>query len=114
MLTLDTLESMGVDTREGLERCMGKEDFYFRMLSLALASEQFERLEAALAADDKAAAFDAAHALKGVTGNLSLTPLYGPISDLTERLRAREEADYLPLYRPVKAMRDRLLALSKT
>ena len=48
-------------------------------------------------ADDHAdldAAFEAAHALKGVTGNLALTPIYEPVQVVTELLRSRTETDY--------------------
>ena len=54
----------------------------------------FERLKAALEAGDLAAAFEAAHALKGVLGNLALTPAYDQVSEITELLRARTEMDY--------------------
>jgi HPt (histidine-containing phosphotransfer) domain-containing protein len=38
-------------------------------------------------------AFDVAHALKGVLSNLSLTPLYEIISELTEQLRISDSKD---------------------
>lgn len=36
------------------------------------------------------AAFEHAHNLKGVSGNLGLIPLYGVVSDLVERLRSKQ------------------------
>ena len=54
---------------------------------MGLADANFGKLREAMAAGDAKAAFEAAHALKGAIGNLSLTPLYNPISELTERLR---------------------------
>lgn len=111
MLTIEKLEELGIDTKEGLNRCMNKEAFYFKMLAMGLSNEHFNNLENALKSKDRSAAFESAHALKGVVGNLALTPLYGPLSELTELLRADEEADYLAMYKPVKEMRDKLLAL---
>ncbi len=111
MLTIEKLEEFGIDTKEGLNRCMNKEAFYFRMLAMGLGNEYFDTLEKDLEGNDKEAAFEAAHALKGVVGNLALTPLYGPLTEITELLRAHEDADYLAMYKPVKELRDKLLAL---
>ena len=41
MLTIDNLKSLGANTDEGLARCLGKEDFYLRMVSMALADNGF-------------------------------------------------------------------------
>lgn len=45
-------------------------------------------------AGDLNAAFEHAHALKGVLANVSLTNVLEPIKDITEELRARTEKDY--------------------
>ena len=87
MLTIEALSAFGADTREGLTRCMNNEAFYLRMVGMGLSDAGFDRLKSALEADDAKAAFEAAHALKGVMGNLSLTPIYEPVSALTELLR---------------------------
>ena len=50
-------------------------------------------------------AFEAAHALKGVLGNLSLTPLYEPVQEITELLRNRTEMDYTPLLETILEQR---------
>lgn len=95
MLTLELLRAFGADVDEGLARCMNNESFYLRLVGKAAADEGYERLRDALEAGDLAAAFEQAHALKGVLGNLSLTPLFELVSALTEQLRAREErSDY--------------------
>ena len=47
------------------------------------------------------------HALKGVIGNLAITPLYEALSDMTEKLRSREEADYQFLYSKVIEIRSK-------
>ena len=93
MLTVDALRDFGAETGKGLERCMNNENFYFRLIRMAMADSGFDRLNAALDAGDTQAAFEAAHALKGVLGNLSLTPLYRPVETLTELLRAGNAAD---------------------
>ena len=97
MLTVDALKEFGADTEEGMGRCFGKEDFYLKLVKTVPGEKTFDRLADALAANDLDTAFECAHALKGVLGNLSLTPLYRPVSEMTELLRAREQADYAPM-----------------
>ena len=86
-MTIEALEAYGADVKAGLDRCMGMRDFYLRLVSMALADENFEKLDRALSARNSREAFEAAHALKGAVGNLGLTPLYGPLSEITEKLR---------------------------
>lgn len=54
------------------------------------------------------AAFEAAHALKGITGNLALVPLYEPIVEITELLRARQEIDYADLLSGILTKKEEL------
>lgn len=87
MITIEALKEYGADTASGLARCMNNEAFYLRMVSLELGDQNLDRLAAALAEGDARAAFEAAHAIKGVAANLSLTPIYTPVAELTELLR---------------------------
>lgn len=102
-MTIDMLTAYGANTKEGLQRCMNNEGFYLRLVKMIPGDVNFQRLYDAVEAGDLAAAFDAAHALKGSTGNLALTPIFVPVSEITELLRARTETDYTPL---VAAIRD--------
>lgn len=109
MLTLDKLKSFGADTEDGLARCMNNEEFYLKMVNMGLADERFEALLPVLEKGDKDAAFELAHALKGVLGNLALTPIYEPLSEMTELLRAKQDADYVPMYTKMLDQRKQLL-----
>ncbi len=111
MLTIDALKELGVNTQEGLARCMNNEMFYLRLVGMGLKDGGFEKLDAAISAGDLDAAFEAAHALKGVLGNLALTPLYGPVSEMTELLRTKTQTDYVPFLEKIKSERAKLLAL---
>ena len=73
---------------------MGNEGFYLRLVKMAAEDPGFGKLFQAVDEGDLDAAFEAAHALKGVLGNLSLTPVLEPVEVITEHLRAREEMDY--------------------
>lgn len=101
MLTIDALKGLGADTQEGLSRCLNNEAFYLRMVNMGLNDAGFGKLEKAVADGDLDAAFEAAHALKGILSNLSLTPLITPVSDITELLRRKEDADYAALVQEI-------------
>ncbi|MCR5626357.1 MAG: Hpt domain-containing protein [Lachnospiraceae bacterium] len=110
-MTIDQLKEFGADTAEGLNRCMNNEAFYLKMVGMGLADKRFDELKTALESKDYDEAFEIVHALKGVLGNLALTPLYDLICDMTEDLRARTDKDYMPLYNEIKEKRDKLVAL---
>ncbi len=97
MMTVDDLRKAGADTDSGVVRCVGKEDFYLRLVGMALADEQYDALRQAIEEKDFSAAFGYAHALKGVLANVSLTPLLRPVEEMTEALRAGKDMDYGPL-----------------
>lgn len=111
MLTIQGLKDYGANVDEGLRRCLNNEDFYIRLVGIAAADEGFDRLAEQVGAGALGDAFDTAHALKGVLGNLFLTPLYEPVSEITELLRARQDTDYTALIEQILEQRDRLKAL---
>ena len=102
MLTIDSLRAYGANVDEGMTRCMNNEAFYFRLIGMALKDSRFDTLGVKIASGDLQAAFEEAHALKGVLGNLALTPIYNPVSEMTELLRARQNVDYSPYLAEMK------------
>ena len=108
MITLETLKNNGTDIETGLSRCLGKEDLYLKLVNMGLADAKFEELGTALSSNDLQKAFELCHALKGIIGNLAVTPLYEALSALTEKLRSKEEADYPAMYSDVLAIRAKI------
>jgi len=111
-MTLDDLEAYGANTQEGLQRCMGVKSLYLRLVESIKTEDRFDRLAQAIDEGRLSDAFDAAHALKGVLGNLSLTPLQRPMEEITELLRNQTPADYKTLVEQILTERDRFRALS--
>ncbi len=87
MLSIDALKEYGADVDAALVRCMGNEAFYLRLVKMALSDVHYQQLLDALDAGDIHDAFEHAHALKGVLGNLELTPVLTPVVEITEVLR---------------------------
>ena len=111
MITIEKLQAFGANTQEGLARCYGNEALYLRLVGMIPAEQNFEKLRQAIEAQEIDAAFEAAHALKGVLGNLSLTPIYAPCVELTELLRAKKPTQDSGYLEEVLAQRDVLAAL---
>ncbi|MBQ4438276.1 Hpt domain-containing protein [bacterium] len=112
MLTIENLKEFGANVEEGVARCMGLNDFYLKLVNMAVPDQQIDALEAALAKKDLDAAFEIAHALKGMYGNISLTPIYKPLSEMTELLRSRTDTDYSALLAEAKKQKKKLEELA--
>lgn len=96
-------EAYGGSYEETMERFLHSEGMYCKLLNLFFEDESLKNLEAALAASDWKGAFEAAHALKGVTGNMGLAPLYHAVCNIVEPLRAgRTDVDYTEALRTIQ------------
>ena len=93
-MTIDDLKRFGANTDEGLHRCMDNESFYLRLVKMMPKDQNFAILYDSIEKGDLDAAFEAAHALKGALGNLSITALFDPVLKITELLRSRTRTDY--------------------
>jgi HPt (histidine-containing phosphotransfer) domain-containing protein len=113
MLSVQTLKEYGADTEQALSRCMNNEEFYLRLVGMVIQEPGFRQLRTLLEAGDLDKAFSVVHNLKGMVGNLSLDPLYGPICELTELLRGRTQADYAPLLTQIEERYSALSALAE-
>ena len=91
----DTLESYGIDYDITMRRFMNNEQTYLRFLGMFFEDDSLSKLGEAMESGDQKAAFEAAHTLKGVTGNMGLTPLYDAVCLLVEPLRKGTEASQL-------------------
>ena len=109
MITLDKLNQFGANTKEGLDRCMNNEAFYLRLVDKAINDDSFIKLKDELENKNYDEAFKIAHSLKGVLGNLSLTPIYDLAVEITENLRISKEIDYFELINKLLNKREELL-----
>lgn len=83
----DRLIVYSADIKGIEDRFIGDYDLYTECLAEFVQDPDFTALADAVRANDVAKAFDAAHSLKGVSGNLGLTPLYKIICKIVEPLR---------------------------
>jgi len=113
MATIAELKAYGADTDAALARLMGNEAFYLKLIPRIFDDDNFGKLSASIAEGDLEKAFEAAHSLKGVLGNLELTPLLKPVVEVTELLRAKKEVDYSSYLDEIAAQKEALEELFK-
>lgn len=81
------MENCGIDVAGALNRMMGNEDLFFRIMKKFLEDESYKNLMIKLEQKDYDEAFKCAHALKGITGNLGLDPIMDADVVIVEKLR---------------------------
>lgn len=84
---LRELKEYGADTNGAIGRFLGDEELFATCLDMFMDDEAFDVVEKALAERNWSRAVDAAHKLKGVSGNLGLTPVYEPMCAIVALLR---------------------------
>uniref|UniRef100_A0A7C9JDK0 Hpt domain-containing protein n=1 Tax=Muribaculaceae bacterium Z82 TaxID=2304548 RepID=A0A7C9JDK0_9BACT len=88
-----------IDYDEALDRFGGNSALYKRLASKFTEDPHFADMEEALARNDAEEAYRAAHALKGVSGNLSFSELYSIAGSMSALLRDGDKetaAELLP------------------
>lgn len=87
MSMLDELKDLGVNIEDALQRFMNNSALYEKMLGKLVNNVRDIKVLPSIEAGDYNAAADAAHTLKGVMGNLSITPLYKGYTQIVNLLR---------------------------
>lgn len=90
MSFMDELKSLGADVDEGLDRVVGDEELYTMMLGMFQGTLEENHIDLAEfdAGGDLEELIKKVHSLKGITGNLALTPLFTGYTEILGQLRA--------------------------
>lgn len=108
------LSKAGIDANQGIWRFSGNKEEYERCLNSFRADTHFEQMLSAIEAQDVKSAFSAAHAIKGMAGNLSMNALYESIIPLLEVFRADTFDGMEPHLTQVKADYQRVMDALRT
>lgn len=99
----EIFEAYGGDYDTTMARFINNEKMYIKFLDKFFEDESMDKLGSALGENNLKGAFEAAHTLKGVAGNMGLTPLFDQVCAIVEPLRGcNEQADYTDLYQQIK------------
>jgi HPt (histidine-containing phosphotransfer) domain-containing protein len=84
---IESLKKYGVNIDETMKRFVNDEEFYLECMDMFFQDDSLEKLIKAIKENNNSVAFDAAHTLKGIVGNLGLEVLFEKVSTLVEELR---------------------------
>lgn len=96
------LLTVGIDINDGIQRFNGNIQLYEKFLYGFLSDPNYNIMIDAINKCDISSAFHAAHALKGIAGNLSLVELYKNIVPLVDLFRNNEMENVNEFLIPVK------------
>ena len=95
---MDRLWGQGAEIEGIMERFLGDEVFYVDCFKEFIQDQNFVELRKAIETQNYGRAYECAHALKGVAGNLGLIPLYCSASDIVYALRSKKYDSLKQLY----------------
>lgn len=90
MNLIQELKSLGVNTDEALQRMGGNSSLYERMLVKFKNMIKDSPIQMDFDCDNYSDIAEIAHAIKGASGNLSVTPIYEAYSEIVRLLRAKQ------------------------
>ncbi|MEG0020674.1 MAG: Hpt domain-containing protein [Oscillospiraceae bacterium] len=105
---IEKLRAQRVDIAGIMERFLGDEELYEQCFTVFLEDEAFEKLNKAVKEEKYDEAFECAHMLKGVSGNLGLTELFETLSKVVSCYREKNFKEMAPLTQQVNTYKEKL------
>ncbi len=90
MNLIQELKNLGVNTDEALVRMGGNSSLYERMLVKFKDMIKNSPIQVDFDCNDYEDTLEAAHAIKGASGNLAITPVYDSYSEIVRLLREQQ------------------------
>lgn len=110
---LSELKELGANTEEGLTRCMNNASLYERLLKKVPANVESLEVIPFIDTNDIEKATTNAHTLKGVMGNMSITPLFTAYTEIVNLLRADKPAEARQLLVDIMPLQEQVVACIK-
>lgn len=107
------LASHNVDVEQTINRFSGNEDLFEKHLFRLPSDPTYIQLQEAVANNDAGKSMEAVHTLKGVSGNLGITPLFKATSDMVAAIRNSSTEPLSVLFEPVQKAYDDIVAVLK-
>lgn len=101
------LKDAECDVEGALARFLDDEDLYVQFYSELLSDEAFANLGNALEEGRLYDAFEFAHTLKGIIGNMGLTPMFELVCDIVEPLRINTDDGVKEKYQELLKLREK-------
>lgn len=82
------MNALGANTHEAVERCLNKPELYEKLLKKVPANVEKLEVLGNIDSGELETATANAHTIKGIAGNLSLTPMFTAYTEIVNLLRA--------------------------
>lgn len=90
---LNELAANGVDLEKTLHRFLENKDLYVKFLKKFLDDPNYAQMQEDVKAKDYVKLLESSHALKGLSGNLGLDPMFEKLSKMVSDIRANDYSD---------------------
>jgi len=110
MNLLDELSELGADIGDGLTRFANNAALYEKILKKFPSAAAELPVEIHFEHGDTEAALANAHTLKGLTGNLSLTPLYKAYTDIVSLMREGKPEQARAILSEIVPVQEKMIA----
>lgn len=111
--TLIILQEAQVNTEEAIARFAGNSGLYKKFLLKFLSDDNYNRIGEAVEKNDITGMEEAAHTLKGVSGNLGMKRLYDACSDMVIRIRRGDVSGAKEVYPEIQDAYEQVCAAVK-
>ena len=99
---LEELQKLNVDVEISLERFLGNADMYIGFIKEFPSDKSIYTIENYLDEEKWEHAFEIAHTLKGVTGNLGMTTMFEDFSKMCVAYRKNDYTEMKTIYNKIK------------
>lgn len=110
MSLFEDLRALNVDVDGGLKRINGNEKLYTRLLGTFTKSINTYYVSPDFDGNNYNEEIEKAHAIKGVSGNLSITPIYEAYTKIVDLLRAGKPEEARPILEQVLPVQAEIVA----
>lgn len=109
MSLLEELEGLGVNIEEALRRLNGNEALYQKLLGSFTKTIESYYVPIDFNGNDYGEVTEKAHAIKGTSGNLSITPVYEAYTRIVDLLRAGQPEEARAVLEKILPVQDEII-----
>lgn len=110
MSLFEELRELGVDIDGGLKRINGNEKLYTKLLGSFVKAINTYSVEPDFDGTDYNDVIEKTHAIKGTSGNLSITPIYESYTKIVDLLRAGEPETAREILKEIIPVQEKIVA----
>ncbi len=107
---LEELKELGINVEDAVQRFMGNKELFLRMLGKLPQSIKNLNINPDFDDADIEQVITDTHTVKGVTGNLSVTPLYTAYTKIVDLLRADKPEEARQTLKDILPVQEKIIA----